>query len=86
MNTLGENLVLLRTDRGYTRKDMETLLEVPWTTYRSWERNIYEPKLKYIVKLCTLFNVSSDELLGIKKIKESNLINKPKKDEIEDKK
>jgi DNA-binding XRE family transcriptional regulator len=87
MSVFSDNLTILRKDRGYTRPKISDILGVPWTTYRSWELGIYEPRIEHIIKICNLFNVTSDELLGIKKIKASNLIKKLKEnEEIEDEK
>jgi DNA-binding XRE family transcriptional regulator len=87
MSVFGDNLTMLRKNREYTRPQISDIIGVPWTTYRSWERGIYEPRIEHIIKLCKLFNVSSDELLGIKKLKGSNLLIKANVDEeIEDEK
>lgn len=74
MSVLGDNLTILRKDRGYTRKDIEKLIGINWLTYRSWEYGTYEPQIEWLIKLSTLYQISIDELVGIKKIKESSLL------------
>lgn len=57
----------LRARNGkMTQKELAELLGVqPNTVYR-WEKYPLSMKAEYIVKLSQTFNVSSDELLGIK--------------------
>ena len=31
----------------------------------NWENGINEPKISYVIRLCEIFNVSADYLLGI---------------------
>ena len=79
MGNLAENLTLLRKDRGYTRQDIASLIDTNWQTYKNWEYGRTEPNVGFLIKISTLYQISIDELVGVKEIRESKLINKPKK-------
>jgi transcriptional regulator with XRE-family HTH domain len=64
VSVLGDNITALRKYKGYTRKDMESLLGINTYTYRGWEYGTYEPKIEYLIRLSQLFRVSIDELVG----------------------
>ncbi|MCI8488050.1 MAG: helix-turn-helix transcriptional regulator [Clostridia bacterium] len=55
----------IRKSRGYTQKDIYTLLNVSPNCYASWEQGRTEPDVESIKKLCIIFEVSADELLGL---------------------
>ena len=40
------------------------------TQYQNYEYGKHEPKLKYIIKICDYFDVSSDYLLGLSSVRE----------------
>jgi transcriptional regulator with XRE-family HTH domain len=81
VGNLAENLTLLRKDRGYTRQDIAKLINTNWQTYKNWEYGRTEPNISFLIKIATLYQVSIDELVGIKEIRESKLLKKPKKEE-----
>lgn len=60
------NLVLkeLRMEGGLRQSDVAKALGVSRTAYSNYELGIREPSLEMVVKLCDLFNVSADYMLG----------------------
>lgn len=78
MSVFGDNLTLIRLDRGYTRPNMESILKVSRYAYRNWEYGATEPPIKHLIMLSTLLQISVDELIGNKKISESNIFDKEK--------
>jgi transcriptional regulator with XRE-family HTH domain len=76
MNELANNLKLLREDRKYTKKEIAELIGTTWHSYKNWENGRYIPTLPSLINLSKVYNISLDELVGLKEIKESNLINK----------
>ncbi len=61
-----ENLKALRKDSGKTQKQIADKLNVVESCYANWEQGRTEPNIESIKKLCAIFKVSADELLGLK--------------------
>lgn len=55
----------IRKERGMTQKDVYELLNMSANGYASWEQGRTEPDIKSIKKLCKIFEVSADYLLGL---------------------
>lgn len=60
-----ERLRELRVDTryNYSGEELGKLVGVSKQTISHWEKGRYEPNLAQVVKLCTIFGVSSDDLL-----------------------
>lgn len=56
----------LREDNDLTQEEVATFLGTSQTMYARYEREANELPLRHLKKLCELYNVSSDYLLGIK--------------------
>lgn len=54
----------LRKDRDLTQAQVAKLLDLPREQYRRYETGINEAKAGFIIKVCKLYNVSADYLLG----------------------
>lgn len=63
MNTFGERLRQLRTERNLHQSELGELLELSPSAIGSYERNLREPSYSHLVKMADLFNVSTDFLL-----------------------
>ena len=59
-----ENLKSARKGKGMTQKDVSTKLNISPNTYKNYEQGLREPNGDTIVALATLFDVSTDYLLG----------------------
>jgi len=59
-----ENLREIRKFCGMTQKDVYTRLQVSPNCYASWEQGRTQPDIDSIKKLCKIFEVSADYLLG----------------------
>lgn len=55
----------VRRESGMTQKDVYTILQVSPNCYASWEQGRTQPDIENIKKLCTIFEVSADYLLGL---------------------
>ena len=65
--TIGEKIREIREARGLTQKQLaQKLGESRGTLVSNWEVGISRPDCDRIVQLCNIFNVTSDELLGVK--------------------
>ncbi|MDE7297192.1 MAG: helix-turn-helix domain-containing protein [Clostridia bacterium] len=60
-----ERLKQIRKECGLTQKDVYLLLQVSANCYASWEQGRTQPDIENLKKLCKIFDVSSDYLLGI---------------------
>ena len=56
----------LREDSDLTQQQVAEFLGTSQTMYARYERGANELPLRHLVKLCELYNVSSDYILGIK--------------------
>lgn len=65
-----ENIRKLRTDRGFTQKQIAELLGVSQNTYSQYEIGVLNYPVDALVKLAEFYGVSVDYLLGRTDIKE----------------
>lgn len=66
MSKFSNRLAELRHEKGLSQKEIAKLLYIPQTTYSHYEVGNREPSIETIIKLCDLFDVSADYLLGRK--------------------
>ncbi|WP_373755123.1 helix-turn-helix transcriptional regulator [Jeotgalibaca porci] len=57
----------LRADKRMTQEELAKIMEVTTQTIRNWESKQPDLSGETIIKLAKYFNVTSDELLGLKK-------------------
>lgn len=63
---MGERLKRARLNAGFaTMKQVSDALGLERTRYLKWEHGDAVPSLDMLVRLCRLFNVSADYLLGL---------------------
>lgn len=55
----------LREDNDFTQKYVASYLKTSQTMYARYERGANELPLHHLIKLCKLYNVSSDYLLNL---------------------
>ena len=60
-----EKLKEIRKNKGFTQKNIYTILKVSPNCYASWEQGRTQPDIDSIKKLCIIFEVSADYLLGL---------------------
>ena len=60
-----ERLKEIRKEKGLRQKDLFTILKVSPNCYASWEQGRTQPNITDIKRLCAIFNVTADYLLGI---------------------
>lgn len=65
---LPQNIKSLRKKEGLTQKQLAVKLGKKESTIRMWELGLNEPTLSSIIELSNMFNVSIDELVGLKKL------------------
>ena len=57
----------LREDNDLTQREVAKRLGQHLTTYQRWESGTTEIPTHIIVRLCNIYNVTADYILGIKK-------------------
>ena len=62
---IGERLAEVRRDHGDTQQDLADKLNVTKFTISNWEQEKSVPSHELLVKVCQLYSVSADYLLGI---------------------
>lgn len=65
---IGERLSEIRKDYGQKQEDLAKILHVSVGTLRGWEQDRNSPSHEMLVKICRLYHVSSDYLLGLSDI------------------
>ena len=60
----------LREDHDMTQLELANFLGTSQTMYARYERGANELPIHHLVKLCKLYGVSADYILGLKKSKE----------------
>lgn len=55
----------IRHERLLTQKDVYSALQVSPNCYASWEQGRTQPDIENIKRLCKIFDVSADYLLGL---------------------
>lgn len=59
----------LREDSDRTQSEVAAYLGTSQTMYARYERGANEMPIRHLIKLCILYNVSADYILGIERIK-----------------
>ena len=65
MNIFCERLKELRTEKGLSIRATASRLGITFGAYAHYEQGVREPSIDMLKKICTLFNVSSDYLIGL---------------------
>ena len=65
MDIFETRLKELRLEGGMTQKKLANLLQTTDDSIFSWEKGRSQPSIEMIRKLCVVFQVSADYLLGL---------------------
>ena len=60
-----ERLKMIRNECGLTQRQVYEILNISPNGYASYEQGRTEPNIDTLKKLCSIFNVSADYLLGL---------------------
>ncbi len=63
MSTVGNNIKILREEKGITQRQLAIMLNMSYKTISHWESGYTEPSLSAIKALKEVFDVSYDDLL-----------------------
>lgn len=67
MKTYIDNIKKLRKSKNISQKDVAKILGTTQQVYSRYEGNLNELPIRHLITLCEFYEVSSDEVLGIKK-------------------
>ncbi|MBO5925122.1 MAG: helix-turn-helix transcriptional regulator [Clostridia bacterium] len=65
MEIFAKRLKELRKEKGLTQQQIADMLNVRQQSYTRYELNTSEPSYDMLVRIATIFEVSTDYLLGI---------------------
>ena len=65
MEDLGKRLKEIRKEKGITQREASEKLGLTRNAYTNYEMGIREPSLDTFKKICQMFEVTSDYLLGL---------------------
>ena len=65
MNTFGERLKKLRSERNKLQKEVAIDLKISNTGYSSYENDLRMPGVEMLIKIANYYNVTIDYLLGL---------------------
>ena len=68
ISVIGERLAEVRKDHGDTQQTLGEKINVTKYTVSSWEQEKSEPNHEMLAKICRLYGVSSDYLLGLSNV------------------
>ena len=66
---LGERIRDLRKQKGYSQAQMARKLHITQGAVSQWENELTEPAADQLITLAQVFEISVDELLGVKELK-----------------
>lgn len=67
MNKFGDNLRKYRKEKKLTQEQLADLLNVSFQTISKWEKEKTEPNIDTLIKIASIFNITLDELIGVRK-------------------
>ncbi len=62
---IGENLKQARKDKGYTQKEVASILHMTQQQYSRFENGVFELNYDQILALCKLYDVTPNEIFAI---------------------
>ena len=65
MNSFKYNLVITRKRKKLTQREMADYVGVTESCYAHWEQGRNEPSIDFIIRICKVLEISSDDLLGV---------------------
>lgn len=68
MDMVGERIKEIRIDNKLSQTKFGEMLNVSQDTVSLWEKGKSYPSVEFLYKICLLFDVSADYILGLKEI------------------
>lgn len=61
---IGNRIRKLRTEKGFTQKEMAEMIGIPYSTYSNYENNNREPSLEQLNKIAKALNLTLQNLIS----------------------
>ncbi|MDE5721773.1 MAG: helix-turn-helix domain-containing protein [Clostridia bacterium] len=61
----GQRIKELRIEKNLTQKKFAEMLSTTQSTIGKYEREELQPSIEIIIKICNIFEISSDYLIGL---------------------
>ena len=61
--SLGEKIKLIRKSKNLTQNELGKLLNVSFQAVSKWEKNLSQPDIETIKKICEIFEINVDDFL-----------------------
>lgn len=65
---VAENLRKIRKEKGYSQSQIAEVLNTTQQQYSKYENGTHEIPVRHIATLCEFYNITSDEILGFRRI------------------
>lgn len=65
---VAENLRKIRKEKGYSQSQIAEILNTTQQQYSKYENGTHEIPVRHIATLCEFYNITSDEILGFRRI------------------
>ena len=72
MGNFGARFRKCRKDADLKQTKAAELIGISQPTLSQYETDVYEPKVSELLKMCEVYNVSIEYLLGVSDVNESN--------------
>lgn len=82
MLNFGNRLRVLRTGKGWTQEELASRLRLTKSVVSAYETSLRYPSYDILIRICSIFNVSSDYMLGIEKHKTLDISNLSEENEL----
>lgn len=66
--TIGEQIKAMRKKSGYTQKELAEKSGVAMVSIQQYERGVRSPRTEQLLRIAKALNMSTDDLLGLKKV------------------
>ncbi len=63
--TIGERLTAARKESGLTLEKISEILDISYQAYRKYEKDLCYPSVEVLIKISTMYGISSDYILGL---------------------
>lgn len=67
MLNFGNRLRTLRTNKGWTQEELASQLRLTKSVVSAYETSLRYPSYDILIRICSIFNVTSDYMLGIER-------------------
>lgn len=65
MKSFAEKLKSIRLEKGLKIKEVSKLLDLSENAFGNYEKGLREPSLETLKRICQLFDVTADYLIGL---------------------